>query len=445
MSVFTDPTPHNMTIAYSKTSTPLQAIPSYSRWKHREINLSKTFNDPNFTSENQKLVGDVNPRTKIAPIISAPIFANEFWRPTDFVVPSGINDQKTRELFQSGYATDLDNCSSLKQHPVLCNTAPVTFECKQGGCVKVQNNQGFADSEQCNAQCKNQIRENYDSCNGNYYEQDNYVRDHNTIAHVQSPNGSERLVNLPPQNGDMITPMGYNANQLELHNIPSNLAVGDCVKNNVFNKYNKQLYTSLIQPGVYTRNEIIEPVQSNMGISFTQQFEPTTCSTDAEGNTEFVYHDPRLINKEPIVENEFVEEPNRSNVYDPRFTGYGTGYRSYIEPVTGQARFYYDDIDAIKKYNYISRNKLDFTDFGQTSGAMRHKEFDDVCEIRKKAQLLFADETIKQRTELQERLMRKMNTNAWQQKSHPIHTRQMKFNISSRTNAARQIAFIPPP
>ena len=60
---------------------------------------------------------DANPRTKIAPIIPAPIFDNEYWRPTDFVVPSGINDQKTRELFQSGYVTDLENCSSLKKVP----------------------------------------------------------------------------------------------------------------------------------------------------------------------------------------------------------------------------------------------------------------------------------------------------------------------------------------
>ena len=224
--------------------------------------------------------------------------------------------------------------------------------------------------------------------------------------------------------------MGYDPSQLELHNIPSNLAVGDCVKNDAFNDYNKEIYTSLIQPGVFTRNEIIEPIDSNIGITFTQQFEPTTCSIDKDGNTEFIQHDPRLVNVDPSVEYEFKEEPDRSNVYDPRFTGYGTSYRTYIEPVTGQVRFYYDDVDAIRKYNYITRNKLDWTDFGQQAGPMRKKEFEDICEIRKKAQLTFANETIKQRTELQERLMRKINANAWQRKSHPIHTRQMLFNVS---------------
>ena len=50
----------------------------------------------------------------------------------------------------------------------------------------------------------------------------------------------------------------------------------------------KKYIHHLIQPGVYTRNEIIEPVDSNIGISFTQQFEPTTCSIDKDGNTEFI-------------------------------------------------------------------------------------------------------------------------------------------------------------
>ena len=476
--VFTDPTAEQINLSYSKTTTPLQALPSYSFWKNDEINISNTFNDPNFLSSNQNLVGDANPRTKIAPIIVSPIFDNEFWRPTDFVVPSGINDQKTRELFQSGYATDLENCSTLKQIPPICDTTAISFQCEgeppvDRGCVKYEKQPPHIinrDSEICNQNCLNdtdfsphyhyggkefhfdhdhsqdreQVRENYENCQGQYEEKDNYVRDHNTIVRYESnPNEKKHLMSLQEQNGDMITPMGYDPSQLELHNIPSNLAVGDCVENNVFNDYNKEIYTSLIQPGVYTRNEIIEPVDSNIGISFTQQFEPTTCSIDKDGNTEFIQHDPRLINVDPAVEYEFKEEPNRSNVYDPRFSGYGTSYRTYIEPVTGQVRFYYDDVDAIRKYNYITRNKLDWTDFGQQSGPMRKREFEDICEIRKKAQLTFANETIKQRTELQERLMRKINANAWQQKSHPIHTNQMLFSTSSKGAFLGQAAFPP--
>ena len=475
-SVFIDPTPEQMAYSYKKTSTPFQVLPSYSEWRDRGIDISQTFNNSNFTSENQKLVGNANPRTKIAPIIPNPICDSEFWRANDFAVPSGINDQKTRELFQSGYIIDLENCSTLKQIPAICDTTPVSFECELGlqdaGCKKFEHEPPNIDSrssESCNKVClgdtdfsphyhfkenefhhdhdhsqdnqhdqdNQHVRENYANCQGEYHETKNdYIRDHNTITRYEDNlEEKKNLIQYHQQNGDMITPMGYDASQLELHNIPSNLAVGDCVKNNVFNEYNKEIYTSLIQPGVYTRNEIIEPVDSNIGISFTQQFEPSTCSIDKDGNTEFIQHDPRLINKDPSVEYEFKEEPNRSNVYDPRFTGYGTSYRTYIEPVTGQVRFYYDDVDAIRKYNYITRNKLDWTDFGQQTGPMRKREFEDICEIRKKAQLTFANETIKQRTELQERLMRKMNANSWQRKQFPIHTRQMPFTVSSTTTA----------
>ena len=128
--VFANPTSEQIEYSYSKTNTPLQTLSSYSEWKDQNINISDTFNNPKFTSLNQQLVGDANPRTKIAPIIISPIFDTENWRPTDFIVPSGINDQKTRELFQSGYATRLENCSTLKQIPPICDTTAISFQCK---------------------------------------------------------------------------------------------------------------------------------------------------------------------------------------------------------------------------------------------------------------------------------------------------------------------------
>ena len=82
-----------------------------------------------------------------------------------------------------------------------------------------------------------------------------------------------------------------------MHNIPSNLAVGKCNKDDKYNCLNKNLFTSIIQPGVYARSEIIEPIQSNIGISFDQQFEPITCEKDCNGGVTFVSHDPKLVPK----------------------------------------------------------------------------------------------------------------------------------------------------
>ena len=41
-------------------------------------------------------------------------------------------------------------------------------------------------------------------------------------------------------------------------NLPSNKNFGICEKDDVFKEYNKQSYTATLQPGVYTRNQIVE-------------------------------------------------------------------------------------------------------------------------------------------------------------------------------------------
>ena len=422
--VFTDPNSAQMSYSLTYTSTPIQSTPANSMWRNQNINISNTFNDPNFESINQKLVGKAMPRTLVNPIIPPPIADTEYWRPTDFVVPSGINDQKTRELFQSGYAGCTESCVQV---PPTCNTTPISFECNptENGCYKVANANHYVTSQFCNKKC--QVKENYEN---EYEENPSYpenIRNTETIPRRMPLHSKQEYNILPALPGDMINSMGYNPKQLEAHNIPSNLAVGSCQKNNAYNNYNENLFTSIIQPDVYKRNDIIEPIDSNMGISFTQQFEPVTCQLKNKGETLYTSHDPRLTSKIPPTQYEFVEEPNESNVYDPRFTGYGSNYRTYLEPMTGQIRFYYDDVDAIRRYNYITRNKLDFTDYGTSSGPMRKKEFIDTKDIRKKAQLTFTNSVINHRTDLQERLMRKINANAWQKKSAPMHTRQMLF------------------
>ena len=76
---------------------------------------------------------------------------------------------------------------------------------------------------------------------------------------------------------------GYFPDQVLDDNLPSNISFGACPKDPEFKEYNKQTFTSTLQPGVYTRNQIQEPISSNIGISFTQQFEPVTCDKDCNG------------------------------------------------------------------------------------------------------------------------------------------------------------------
>ena len=60
---------------------------------------------------------------------------------------------------------------------------------------------------------------------------------------------------------------GYFPEQIFENNLPSNVAFGKCAKAPEFNEYNKQLQTASLQPGVFTRNQIEEPISSNIGIS----------------------------------------------------------------------------------------------------------------------------------------------------------------------------------
>ena len=214
---------------------------------------------------------------------------------------------------------------------------------------------------------------------------------------------------------------GYDSDNI-LHNLPTNELVGEC--NKATPDYNKNLYTQTIQPGVYTTNQIIEPVNSNIGISFTQQFPPVTCKRDPlTDELHYTEHDPRIfIPKKKIPTLPTVTE---SNVYDPRFTGYGTSYRAYTEDVTGQTRFYYDDINSIRMPNYITRNNIDHTSFGDSYGPLYDGNAcgnTDTSEIRALANDEFLRATLQFRTELQERLMRKRNSEMWQLRKAPIRT-----------------------
>ena len=135
-----------------------------------------------------------------------------------------------------------------------------------------------------------------------------------------------------------------------------------------------------------------------MGISHEQQFE--------QSNYE---------------ELEPFETVNMSNTYDPRFYGHGTSYRSYIDENVGQPRFYYDDINAIKMPNYITRNAIDVTSFGDSYGPLNsgNKYTQD---IHKLADQEYMDATTNFRNEMMQRLMRKRNSESWQQRTFPIRT-----------------------
>ncbi len=167
--------------------------------------------------------------------------------------------------------------------------------------------------------------------------------------------------------------------------------------------YKENIFKEIITPGKYQINERNEPINSNIGISLPQTF--------PENEYEVI---------EPF------EDVNMSNVYDPRFSGYGTSYRGYFDKNVGQPRFYYDDINAVKMPNYITRNHIDTTPFGDSYGAMNDDGNKYNSNIHALADKHYNDSMMQFRDEMQSRLMRKVNAEHWQQKMYPIHKHSQK-------------------
>ena len=130
--------------------------------------------------------------------------------------------------------------------------------------------------------------------------------------------------------------------------------------------------------------------------------------------------DPRLYEPVPNKPQE-IDVPSNYDIYDPRSNGYGTSYRGYVDKLTGQPRFYYDDIDAIRRPNYVVRSEIDFLKEADTYGPIR-QDSDEISinrNIRKTAETSYSDNTLEFRTDMMTRLMRKRNAEMWQLRMAP--------------------------
>ncbi len=374
--------------------------------------VGAVINNTEWTSPNQKLVGPVNPRTLIPPVIVPPPADLTYWRTNNLVTHSAINDETNFDVYQSGYQVSSccpnSNCKKPTSDSPYYRNPPLE-----------QPGQGYREVIQ------QDVREDYTKeYSGTSSRQDLYHKEQGTLP-------KERYDRLPfireNQSGWINTACGYNPKQLEQAGLHTNLASGNCEQDPVMKQYNENLFTQIIQPGVFTRSQINEPINSNIGISFQQQFPPTTRTVDPQtGEILFTEHDPRIMEPIPDEINPATQtKVTTANVYDPRFSGYGTSYRSYTEDVTGQTRFFYDDINAIRMPNYITRSNIDNQPWADQYGPIAAGQSQGnplTGNIRELANKAFLDSSLQFRTEMQERLMRKNNANAWQRRQAPITT-----------------------
>ena len=349
--------------------------PSIYRFCDDEVPLG--VNNPQYVSANQRLAGLPNPKTKIPPVMAPPCTDLEYWKANNLVTLSLVNSQSQEDGYQSGF-----------QVSTCC---------------------GYMNDEYIDPK---PIR-----------KRERYAREG---PPSQTPLKESFQLPLRPNEGGVDMSCGYNPSQIYSSNLPSNVCAGECELDSNLREYNDNIFTQIIEPNIYYKSEINEPTNSNMGISFTQQFEPTTCFFDGE-NAHITARDPLII--EPIAHDDDDDETkivvDTSNVYDPRFSGYGTSYRTYFDQTTGQPRFAYDDVNAIRMPNYIARSNIDHLPFADKYGPLPRggaygNEFN--AKIKALANDAFTRDTVEYRTGLQQRLMRKVNTQAWQQRVAPIRT-----------------------
>lgn len=393
-------------LVISETATNPQLIDGRvsSYWQYQDVPIQDT------VSNNQKLVGGPNPKTLVQPIIPSPAYDNQVWQPNDFVVPSGINQQQRQELYSNGYIatgdTVLNPPKTMENYIPPAENDQIKLE-KPGGLLKYSEHK--------------------------IEEYKNHQMQRNRQLNQQSNN------NYTTTKDDLVDfGCGYQPLNLQ-SNLPSNYMAPTCQTGPNNAEYNENLYSIPLQPGLYTKSQVNQPdaSMSNLGISYNQQFLPTVFE-NKKNYQAIVELDPY---QNPSVKENFAspQEPFRRDIYDPRLTGYGTSYRSYLDPVTGQTRFYYRDIDQQTQNGYVTRNNIDFANFGTRTGAY---PFDKPLEgnaLHQFADNTYTDSQIGYRSELQQRLMHKNSSREWQQRVAPIRTNQQTKGFMG-TNSSKNYA-----
>ena len=203
-------------------------------------------------------------------------------------------------------------------------------------------------------------------------------------------------------------------------------------------------YLQNVQPNLYSFSDTAEPINANIGISYNPDLPPRVVDQVATyGGSYPLYHriDPQLVREGGIPKERLEEMPRRTqwsakyntfdaqdgsvnfeDIYDPRFTGYGDEYRSYVDVNLGNVQYYYSDIDAYRDPNFGTRSKVDFIDFVDPMGRVKPEYSRDVGlnDVKKTVHNQFDADNIYFREDLMERLMRKRNQELWQLRAAPI-------------------------
>ena len=337
----------------------------------------------NFISQNQSLVGPPNPKTFVKPIVITPAY-DITRQASELNVPTAINKRSVQFLGDSGYyvrdtATDFPT-RSVSVFPNV-----------------VENN--------------NESVEYYVNPVANTSRQSGMTSRTSTM-----PNDSYDYRTFGEPAVNVNTACVYNPTHYNKFGAPNNVPISKCDMED--RDFNERIYTQYIQPNSYNKTQVVGFPSSNVGISFQEPLYNTTITKNQEGggNT-FTELDPNLEFEPEPFKDPYQDEPTYSEVYDPRLNGYGSQKRAYLDPMTGQPRYFYKDVDAIRKGNLFTRNNIDHLPFAQQTGLMKdYVNLDTHCA----ADSAYIDQNSQFRENLQQSLMSKRNQEMWQLRKYPM-------------------------
>jgi hypothetical protein len=262
--------------------------------------------------------------------------------------------------------------------------------------------------------------------NQSVFREQNYIMEDNMLKNRSAHMYTTDINKLPPSN------LMINKTPISMYG-PGMVNVPERTK-----------YTQNIQPNIYSFSDTAEPINANMGISYNPDLPPRVVDQVAMNDGSYpLYHriDPQLVREGGIPKGRLDEMPRRTqwsakyntydtndgsvnfeDIYDPRFTGYGDEYRSYVDVNLGNVQYYYSDIDAYRDPNFGTRSKVDFIDFVDPMGRIKPEYSRQVGlnDVKENVHNQYDSDSIYFREDLMERLMRKRNQEMWQLRAAPL-------------------------
>lgn len=375
-----------------------------------------------------KHVPNANYKTKIPPIIPPRMLDLDVWANSELTTLSMVNNERNQDLYQSGYISKHEVPETQKYQSVYAKQRG-----NQRSVAKVSPIEniieGFESGKE--ASVKNSGEANPLSSDPSKFQSIGVDRGvfYNVPQRTEIFSRKENIQmnkDLDITAGDMIDSFGYNKDNIKL-NLPNNYSFGQCENDK---KYNKNLFTQYVDPDVYTNSQVVQPISSTIGISYDQQIPPTSIGQNPDGTIMFQEYDPRLFstNKYSNTYKLDKQEPSLSTIFDPRDAGYGDNERRYYDPLSSTTKYYYDDVDAYRRPNFITRNNLDHLPGSISYGPMESSEdtYANNMNVNQVAIKAYSDNILAHRNELQDRLMRKRNAELWETRKFPKHTRGSK-------------------